>query len=129
MARLGGSPPARRALGTLRAESTVFHHLYGTTSAVTQTSSTPHTIIGIDPGTNIMGYGVVAVVGGSPRLQAMGVVRLSKFESHYQRLARIHERVSGLIAQYQPHEMAIEAPFFGKNVQSMLKLGRAQGVA
>lgn len=96
---------------------------------MTQSASTPTTIIGIDPGTNIMGYGVITVVDGKPQLQAMGVVRLSKFESHYQRLARIYERVSGLIAQYNPREMSIEAPFFGKNVQSMLKLGRAQGVA
>lgn len=87
------------------------------------------TIIGIDPGTNIMGYGVIAAGRGTPRLLAMGVVKLSKFENHYQRLARIHERVSGLISQYNPDEMSIEAPFFGKNVQSMLKLGRAQGVA
>lgn len=96
---------------------------------MTQHSSQSNTIIGIDPGTNIMGYGVITIVGGKPRLSAMGVVRLNKFESHYQRLARIHERVAGLIAQYKPREMSIEAPFFGKNVQSMLKLGRAQGVA
>lgn len=93
------------------------------------TPATDKTIIGIDPGTNIMGYGVVTVSGSKPRLLAMGVVKLSKFENHYQRLARIYERVAGLIAQYTPDEMAIEAPFFGKNIQSMLKLGRAQGVA
>lgn len=86
-------------------------------------------IIGIDPGTNVMGYGILAVNGKTPSLVAMGVIRLSKFESHYLRLRRIHERVASLIAQYLPDEMAIEAPFFGKNVQSMLKLGRAQGVA
>jgi len=86
-------------------------------------------IIGIDPGTNIMGYGVIGVSGKKPHLIALGVVKLSKFESHYLRLRRIYERVLGLVEQYLPDEMAIEAPFFGKNVQSMLKLGRAQGVA
>ncbi|MDE5940874.1 MAG: crossover junction endodeoxyribonuclease RuvC [Muribaculaceae bacterium] len=86
-------------------------------------------IIGIDPGTNVMGYGILGVNGKKPQMIAMGVVKLDKFESHYMRLRRIHERVTGLIEQYLPDEMAIEAPFFGKNVQSMLKLGRAQGVA
>lgn len=86
-------------------------------------------IIGIDPGTNVMGYGVLGVNGKTTAMVAMGVIKLSKFESHYLRLRRIHERVLGLIEQYLPDEMAIEAPFFGKNVQSMLKLGRAQGVA
>lgn len=86
-------------------------------------------IIGIDPGTNVMGYGILGVNGKTPRLVAMGVIKLSKFDSHYLRLRRIHERVLGLVEQYLPDEMAIEAPFFGKNVQSMLKLGRAQGVA
>lgn len=86
-------------------------------------------IIGIDPGTNVMGYGVVGVSGKKPSLIALGVVKLDKFESHYLRLRRIYERVLGLVEQYLPDEMAIEAPFFGKNVQSMLKLGRAQGVA
>lgn len=86
-------------------------------------------IIGIDPGTNVMGYGILGVKGKTPRLIALGVVRLNKFDSHYLRLLRIHQRVLSLVEQYLPDEMAIEAPFFGKNVQSMLKLGRAQGVA
>lgn len=86
-------------------------------------------IIGIDPGTNVMGYGILGVKGKNPRLIALGVIRLSKFEGHYMRLHRIYERVLGLVEQYLPDEMSIEAPFFGKNVQSMLKLGRAQGVA
>ncbi|MGM9812705.1 MAG: crossover junction endodeoxyribonuclease RuvC [Muribaculaceae bacterium] len=86
-------------------------------------------IIGIDPGTNVMGYGILGVNGKKPQLVAMGVIKLSKFDDHYMRLRRIYERVSGLVKQYLPDEMAIEAPFFGKNVQSMLKLGRAQGVA
>lgn len=86
-------------------------------------------IIGIDPGTNVMGYGILGVKKNKPSMIAMGVIQLSKFESHYLRLKRIYGRVVQLVEQYLPDEMAIEAPFFGKNVQSMLKLGRAQGVA
>lgn len=86
-------------------------------------------IIGIDPGTNVMGYGILRVVKNKPEVVALGVIQLNKFEGHYLRLRRIFDRVLGLIEQYLPDEMAIEAPFFGKNVQSMLKLGRAQGVA
>lgn len=86
-------------------------------------------IIGIDPGTNVMGYGILGINGKNPSVIAMGVVKLSKFESHYLRLKRIYDRVLDLCSQYLPDELAIEAPFFGKNVQSMLKLGRAQGVA
>lgn len=86
-------------------------------------------IMGIDPGTNVMGYGLLGINGKRPEVIVMGVIELSKFESHYKRLHRIYERVSGLVSQYLPDEMAIEAPFYGKNVQSMLKLGRAQGVA
>ncbi|MDE6098502.1 MAG: crossover junction endodeoxyribonuclease RuvC [Muribaculaceae bacterium] len=86
-------------------------------------------IIGIDPGTNIMGYGIIGIKGKRTCMVAMGLIELNKFENHYMRLNRIYERVLGLVEQYLPDEMAIEAPFFGKNVQSMLKLGRAQGVA
>ncbi len=86
-------------------------------------------ILGIDPGTNIMGYGVLGVIDKKPQMIAMGVLRLKLFESHYLRLRRIYDRVLQLAEQYLPDELAIEAPFFGKNVQSMLKLGRAQGVA
>lgn len=85
--------------------------------------------IGIDPGTSVMGYGILGIKGRNPSMIAMGVIKLSRFDSHYLRLRHIHERVSALVGQYLPDEMAIEAPFFGKNVQSMLKLGRAQGVA
>lgn len=86
-------------------------------------------IMGIDPGTQIMGYGILKVLNNKPQLEAMGVLELNKFENHYLRLARIYERTISLIEQYLPDELAIEAPFYGKNVQSMLKLGRAQGVA
>ena len=86
-------------------------------------------ILGIDPGTTVMGYGILQVVDNKPSLIAMGVLELNKYEDHYLRLRRIFERVIGLIDEYLPDELAIESPFFGKNVQSMLKLGRAQGVA
>lgn len=86
-------------------------------------------ILGIDPGTTIMGYGVLRVTGVKPELMAMGVIDLRKYDNHYLKLGKIFERVTGIIESYLPDEMAIEAPFFGKNVQSMLKLGRAQGVA
>ncbi|MDE6487390.1 MAG: crossover junction endodeoxyribonuclease RuvC [Muribaculaceae bacterium] len=86
-------------------------------------------IIGIDPGTNVMGYGVIGVATRAPEVVALGAVKFRAAESHYLRLRRIHESVLGLVEKYLPDEMAIEAPFFGKNVQSMLKLGRAQGVA
>ncbi len=86
-------------------------------------------IMGIDPGTRIMGYGLLGIAGRKPEVIVMGVIKLDKLESHYMRLHRIYERVLGLVAQYLPDEVALEAPFFGKNVQSMLKLGRAQGVA
>ncbi len=86
-------------------------------------------ILGIDPGTNVMGYGVIQVRGTSVSMVAMGVIDLRKMHDPYLRLGHIFERVTGIIESYLPDEMAIEAPFFGKNVQSMLKLGRAQGVA
>jgi crossover junction endodeoxyribonuclease RuvC len=76
-----------------------------------------------------MGYGVLEIESKKPRLEAMGVLKLSKFEEHYARLQHIFDRVLQLIDTYHPEALAIEAPFFGKNVQSMLKLGRAQGVA
>jgi crossover junction endodeoxyribonuclease RuvC len=90
---------------------------------------TERIIMGIDPGTTIMGYGVIRVVGRELRLDALGVIDLKKYANHYLKLKTIHERVSQIIGSFLPDEVAIEAPFFGKNVQSMLKLGRAQGVA
>jgi crossover junction endodeoxyribonuclease RuvC len=86
-------------------------------------------ILGIDPGSQVMGYGVLRVLGNKPQLMAMGVLQLNKYDDYYLRLQRIFARVISLIDEYLPDELAIEAPFFGKNVQSMLKLGRAQGVA
>lgn len=86
-------------------------------------------ILGIDPGTNIMGYGVLCVKDGKAHMVTMGIIDLRKFPDAYLKLGHIFERVTGIIDAYLPDELAIEAPFFGKNVQSMLKLGRAQGVA
>ena len=86
-------------------------------------------ILGIDPGTNVLGYGVIKVTGNKVSMVAMGVIDLRKCADVYLKLGRIYERVMGVIDSFLPDELAIEAPFFGKNVQSMLKLGRAQGVA
>lgn len=86
-------------------------------------------ILGIDPGTIIMGFGLIAVKQKGMELLDMGVLKLSTNDDAYQRLEKIHNKVSELIKKYKANDFAIEAPFFGKNVQSMLKLGRAQGVA
>jgi len=86
-------------------------------------------ILGIDPGTIIMGYGLITVTGNSISLLELGVLKPGKVDDGYKKLQLIFNTVSGLITKYQPDAFAIEAPFFGKNVQSMLKLGRAQGVA
>ncbi|MBO7144248.1 MAG: crossover junction endodeoxyribonuclease RuvC [Salinivirgaceae bacterium] len=86
-------------------------------------------ILGIDPGTNIMGYGVISADGNKPKLETMGVIMLNKINDPYEKLAIIHKRTTWLLDEFLPDECAIEAPFFGQNVQSMLKLGRAQGVA
>ena len=86
-------------------------------------------ILGIDPGTTSMGYGLLKITGTKPQVITMGVIDLRKYDNHYLKLRRIFERVIGIIEAYLPDELAIEAPFFGKNVQPMLKLGRAQGVA
>jgi crossover junction endodeoxyribonuclease RuvC len=86
-------------------------------------------ILGIDPGTLMMGYGIISIFGKKVEINAFGVLKLSGKDNHYLRLKQIHHKVTELISGYQPDSFAIEAPFFGKNVQSMLKLGRAQGVA
>ncbi|HVI46232.1 MAG TPA: crossover junction endodeoxyribonuclease RuvC [Chitinophaga sp.] len=86
-------------------------------------------ILGIDPGTLVMGYGLILVDGKNVSLIEMNVLKLSRLKDHYERLQLINTRVNELIRQFTPTGFAIEAPFYGKNVQSMLKLGRAQGVA
>jgi crossover junction endodeoxyribonuclease RuvC len=86
-------------------------------------------ILGIDPGTNITGYGIIKATANIPEFIALGVIDLSKIDDHYLKLKNIFDRTIGLIDEYHPDDLAIEAPFYGKNVQSMLKLGRAQGAA
>lgn len=86
-------------------------------------------ILGIDPGTIVMGYGIIQIQDKVIKTLAIGVIKLDKFDDHAIRLQKIFERTIEIIEEYNPDELAIEAPFFGKNVQSMLKLGRAQGVA
>lgn len=86
-------------------------------------------ILGIDPGTNIMGYGLISTNNREITLIAAGVINLEKIKDHFLKLQHIFDKTVSLIEQYHPDELAIEEPFFGKNVQSMLKLGRAQGVA
>jgi crossover junction endodeoxyribonuclease RuvC len=86
-------------------------------------------ILGIDPGTTIMGFGLITCEGQKMKLLQLDELLLKKYDDHYLKLQKIFERTIQLIDTYHPDEIAIEAPFFGKNVQSMLKLGRAQGVA
>jgi len=86
-------------------------------------------ILGIDPGTTVLGYGLIHIQGQKIKMLNFGVIHLNKLPTQNDKLKRIFERLDGLIAEFKPDEMALEAPFFGKNVQSMLKLGRAQGVA
>ena len=91
-------------------------------------AETDKIILGVDPGTVIMGYGLIHVSNKEISLINFGALKLNKIENHPDRLKKIFERIDQLIVEYKPDEMAIEAPFFGKNVQSMIKLGRAQGV-
>ncbi len=90
---------------------------------------TERIILGVDPGTTVMGYGLILIKNKNMKLLQYGVIKLSKYPDHAIKLSKIFERIIQIIDEFHPDEMAIEAPFFGKNVQSMLKLGRAQGVA
>lgn len=90
---------------------------------------TEKVILGLDPGTNVMGYAVITVQLSRVSLNQYGVIQMGKYGEHALKLKKIFERVLALVDEYKPDEVALEAPFFGKNVQSMLKLGRAQGVA
>ena len=92
-------------------------------------STSERIILGIDPGTTIMGFGLIKVVGKKMEFLQLNELQLSKYDNHYKRLKLIFERTIELIDTFHPDHIAIEAPFFGKNVQSMLKLGRSQGVA
>lgn len=86
-------------------------------------------ILGIDPGTNFMGYALIKIENKDISILTLGVIDLKKYDNHYIKLQKIFQRLVSIIDEFHPDEMALEAPFFGKNVQSMLKLGRAQGVA
>ncbi|MBQ2321374.1 MAG: crossover junction endodeoxyribonuclease RuvC [Bacteroidales bacterium] len=85
-------------------------------------------ILGIDPGTNVMGYSILDVEGNRAQVVILGTVQMGRVADHYERLKRIYERINVIIKEFKPDELAIEAPFCGKNVQTMLKLGRAQGI-
>jgi len=102
---------------------------FNTTTQLLSKDVSTYRLLGIDPGTNLLGYAVLEVQGKQPRVMDFGVVYLEHLKRHDLKLRRIFERLQQIIQQYQPSAMAIEAPFFGKNPQSMLKLGRAQGVA
>ena len=84
-------------------------------------------ILGIDPGTNVMGYGLLSVKGTKPEMMCMGIIDLRRYSDAYLKLGHIFERVVGIIDSYHPDELAIEAPFFGKNVQSMLRKSAGSG--
>lgn len=86
-------------------------------------------ILGIDPGSNITGYGVIISKGQQAELVAIGHIHMEKYDNHYDKLSRIFHRVKDLIKTYKPNEIALEAPIYAQNVQSMLKLGRAQGMS
>ena len=88
----------------------------------------PLKILGIDPGTNVMGYGMIEVIENKPRILQVGVIKTNGFQDHYQKLRHIFDRTNALLKELQPDELAIESPFYGKDIQAMLKLGRAQGV-
>ena len=92
-------------------------------------NQTEKIILGVDPGTRIAGYGVIRVIGQRIELIQYGVLKLDKYNSHELKLKKIFDRITQLCEEFLPDEMAIEDPFYGKNLQSMLKLGRAQGVA
>ncbi len=97
--------------------------------AIKRKAEEPYRILGIDPGTNFMGYGVLEVRGSKLSCVVMGVIDMHRLESPYEKLQTIFRRVGGVIDEFDVRQVALEAPFFGENVQSMLKLGRAQGVA
>lgn len=98
-------------------------------SSKVQKESKERIILGIDPGTTVMGYGLILTEGKKYKILQFGVIHLKKYETHELKLKKIFERISGIIEEFAPDSVALEAPFYGENVQSMLKLGRAQGVA
>lgn len=103
--------------------------IYANIAAMLKEKSKERIILGIDPGTAVMGYGLVKETGSKIELISLGVVKMSHLDDHFLKLQRIFEKTTNLIEQYHPDCIALEAPFYGKNIQVMLKLGRAQGVA
>lgn len=103
--------------------------LYISSIVVKQKLVNEKIILGIDPGTTIMGYGIVEIKNNNIHLLTTGIIELKKYPDHFVKLKKIFDRVIDLINSFHPDELAIEAPFYGKNIQSMLKLGRAQGAA
>lgn len=91
--------------------------------------SLPYKILGVDPGTNLMGWAIIEIVDDKAKLITMGIFQLGSYKDHQTKLKEIFLQLQEIIETYLPKQMAIEAPFYGKNVQSMLKLGRAQGVS
>lgn len=120
-----------KALSLLRIFGVIFTdgEVPNFSTKITKTLPTDRIILGIDPGTNIMGFGLISVQGSKVQLIALDVIKLDHLAGQELKLKHIFEKVLALIDNYHPDELALEAPFFGKNVQSMLKLGRAQGVA
>lgn len=112
-----------------RAKSAFFFVLLRENQTEVEPNTSERIILGIDPGSNVMGYGILRVTGRKAECMALGIIDMRKVKDPYLSLQRIFVGVSEVIAKYLPDELAIEAPFYGKNVQSMLKLGRAQGVA
>lgn len=102
---------------------------YSNIAGMLKEKSKERMILGIDPGTAVMGYGLIKETGSKISLISLGVVKMTHLDDHFLKLQRIFERTTSLIEQYQPDCMALEAPFYAKNIQVMLKLGRAQGVA
>lgn len=86
------------------------------------------TILGIDPGTNILGYGIISISGNNPQFVYAGIIDMHKLKYHDEKLNKIYTDIIKILDKFHPSEIAIEAPFYGKNVQSMLKLGKVQGI-
>jgi crossover junction endodeoxyribonuclease RuvC len=103
--------------------------IYANIAVMLKEKSKERIILGIDPGTAVMGYGLVKETGNKIELISLGVVKMAHLDDHFLKLQRIFEKTTSLIEQYHPDCIALEAPFYGKNIQVMLKLGRAQGVA
>lgn len=99
------------------------------TGIMNQKTARSKRILGVDPGTNLLGYALIDISGQEVRVLDYNVISLQKFKEHQTKLKEIYLQLQEVIETYRPDELAIEAPFYGKNVQSMLKLGRAQGVA